>query len=418
MTFKKKVFLAIGPFLTALLIIVLLFFSPINIIQQPSEKEIHQAASSMSANMLRGVDMKRQAAESGEYLPFFGSSELSRVNPFHPSVLAKKYDREYEPYLLGAPGTQSLTHFFMLNSLGSSMEGRKIVFIISPQWFVKKGVSEAMFSHFYSPTATYDWLVHLNGNDETSRYVANRLLEFDNVQSDGQMRRLLKKVSQGDNLTSFEKERAKLKLRSLERVDLLFGKTGFQSKSEKITKQTKKLPSTYNFSELDALAIATGEEKTNNNEFRISNNFYTKRLAPSKERLKGSQKKFDYTVSPEFSDFQSFLELLAKYNIDAMFMIPPVNELWSDYTGLSTKMLDEFSRKVTYQLESQGFTNIVDFTEKRSESYFMEDTIHIGWRGWLEMDTKLQEFLTSNKKPEYHMNPELFYSEAWQKKKY
>ena len=114
---KKKLFSAVGPFFAAIIIIGAIIFSPINWFSRPSAKSIHKAASSMSVNVLKGNDLKNETMASDKYLPFFGSSELSRVNAYHPSVLAQKYNRSYEPFLLGAPGTQSLTHFFMLNSM-------------------------------------------------------------------------------------------------------------------------------------------------------------------------------------------------------------------------------------------------------------------------------------------------------------
>jgi D-alanine transfer protein len=146
---KKKLLLAIGPFLAALMIIGFIVFSPINLFQKPSEKAIHRSASSMSVNVLKGNALKNEAMASGHYLPFFGSSELSRVNEFHPSVLAQKYNRDYEPYLLGAAGTQYLTHYFMLNSMKQELKGKKVVFVISPQWLVKDGVGDPKFSLFY-----------------------------------------------------------------------------------------------------------------------------------------------------------------------------------------------------------------------------------------------------------------------------
>ena len=63
---------------------------------------------------------------------------------------------------------------------------------------------------------------------------------------------------------------------------------------------------------------------------------------------------------PEYGDFQVALEQLAEKNVDVLFVIPPVNKRWSDYTGLSQDMLQQVARKLKYQLQEQGFTNIAD----------------------------------------------------------
>ena len=411
---KKKLFSAVGPFFAAIIIIGAIIFSPINWFSGPSAKSIHKAASSMSVNVLKGNDLKNEAMSSDKYLPFFGSSELSRVNAYHPSVLAQKYNRPYEPFLLGAPGTQSLTHFFMLNSMGDELKNKKIVFIISPQWFVKEGVGDPMFSLFFSPLQTNEWVMNLGSNDINDQYLAKRLLHFSSVRSDTELKAMMKKIKSGEELSSLDKKRATYNYEILTKEDKLFSKIGITSKSEKIDNKTKDLPDAYSFKELDRQAFKDGEKATSNNEFDIANSFYSKRIAPMKGKLENSQVDFDYTKSPEFSDFQLVLNQIAEKNIDAMFVIPPVNNLWSDYTGLSTDMLDLFSKKINYQLKSQGFKHVVDYTDKRSQAYFMEDTIHLGWRGWMQMDCDLQKFLRDKNKPSYNMNSEEFLSKEWQ----
>lgn len=49
--------------------------------------------------------------------------------------------------------------------------------------------------------------------------------------------------------------------------------------------------------------------------------------------------------------------------------------------------------KICYQLESQGFTNIADFS-KMEDPYFVKDTIHLGWLGWLAFDKAVDPFLS------------------------
>ncbi len=413
---KKKLFTAIGPFFVALIIVGAIIFSPIHWFSKPSPKAVHNSASSMAVNVLKGNDLKNEAMGSGKYLPFFGSSELSRVNAFHPSVLAQKYDRPYEPYLLGAPGTQSLTHFFMLNSMEKELKNKKVVFVISPQWFVKEGVGDPMFSLFYSPLQVNQWLMNLDHVDQNDQYLASRMLKYSSVRTDTQMKLMMKKVKSGEDLSDMNYKRAAYNYEVLSKEDSLFSRIGITSKSQKIEDKTKKLPSKYVYNELDEMAFKAGKKGTSNNSFEIANSFYTNRIHPMKGKLENSQTKFDYTISPEFSDFQLVLNKLAENNIDAMFVVPPVNKKWSDYTGLSTEMLDTFSKKINYQLKSQGFNHVYDYTDKRSEPYFMEDTIHLGWRGWMQMDQDLQRFLKDTSKPTYKINSEEFLSKEWQKK--
>ncbi len=415
MSFKKKLFTTVGPLVLAFGILGGIFLSPFKF-SETSPKVIEEASTSMAVNVIKGNILKNKAMATDTYVPFFGSSELSRFNAFHPSVLATKYDRNYRPFLLGAAGTQSLSQFLMLQSMADEMVGKKAVFIISPQWFVKGGVSKEMFSLYFSPLQTYQWAKNVEQIDNSDIYTAQRLLKFSSVRSDTTMKTLLSQIAQGKPLSATQKKMCQMKLNVLNREDELFGHLGMLGKQGKIKKEAKLLPPTYDLGQLDKLAFEIGQESTKSNQFQITDKFYQKRIVPVQKSLAGSQKDFDYRQSPEFADFQLFLSEVARLKMDVLFVIPPVNARWSEYTGLSTEMLDQFSLKINQQLKEQGFDQVLDFTQDRGEDYFMEDTIHIGWRGWVAMDQEVAPFLadTKSRGPEYQLDS-YYFSKEWGK---
>ena len=70
--------------------------------------------------------------------------------------------------------------------------------------------------------------------------------------------------------------------------------------------------------------------------------------------------------------------------------------------------------KMENQLTKQGFTNIVDLSKNGAKKYYMTDTIHIGWRGWIDVDNAVQKFMKlPNKRCEYQMS-NYYYSKEWQ----
>lgn len=413
---KKRIFTIFGPLILAALLVAVLFFTPFNI-DLESKKVLAEASTSMSANVLRGNAIKNKAISLDKYIPFFGSSELSRISAFHPSVLAEKYQRNYRPFLLGAPGTQSLTQAMMMKSMKNELSHKKAVFILSPQWFVKEGVSADYFNAYYSELQTYQWLIQLDTIDENDRYFANRLMDFPKVRTDGLLLRCLKGIEKGQLPSEMDNQNIQLKLRMLSREDDLFSKIGMHSKQHAIDKATQNLPETYDYQVLNDLAGEIGKKATSNNSFEIANSFYKKRLKNKLGKLKNSQKEWDYCSSREYADLQFALSELAKAKTEVLFIIPPVNKRWSDFTGLSQEMLHEQTKKLKYQLENQGFTNIADFTKEADASYFMADTIHLGWRGWLAADQQIQPFLeqTAKHDVDYQIN-DFFYSTEWQEK--
>lgn len=100
-----------------------------------------KAADSLSATVFKNRNLKVAALsdKKANYVPFFGSSELARMDLFHPSVMAARY-HDYKPFLFGSRGTQSLPQLFNMAMMNKQLKNRKAVYIISPQWFVKQGL--------------------------------------------------------------------------------------------------------------------------------------------------------------------------------------------------------------------------------------------------------------------------------------
>lgn len=412
MSFKKKLFLSIGPLFCALLIFAVLIFAPFNF-RNVGQKEIDNAKSSLETNVIKGLMISQAAMKEKNIVPFYGSSELSRFDAFHPSVLAEKYDRNYRPFLIGNAGMQSLSHYMSMQALGDTLENKKAVFIVSPQWFVKNGVSNEAFGAHFSSLQLYEFIMNGESDSPERRFAAGRLLEFDSLDLNSDLKEALTMIKDGKEVSNHLINKMKFRRKILDREDDLFGVTRFSGNNGKIDKQQKTLPEKYNFDELDKLAMSIGEKEANNNPYQLKNNFYTNRIMADEAALKDSQKKFNYEISPEFSDFQLILDHMAKEKMQPLFVIPPVNSKWIAYTGLSQEMLDNFTKKTIYQLESQGF-QVLDLSKNGNEDYYMEDTIHLGWRGWLEMDQTVGPFL-ENEQPavNYQMN-EKFYTKEWQ----
>lgn len=411
---KKKLFATFGPLGVAVVILAVFFFSSYQF-TQPSEAVVQDAASSMANNILSGDVIKNEAMKSKNYVPFFGSSELNRISPFHPSVLAKKYQRSYTPFLLGAPGTQSLSQYMMMQSMGDEMDHRRVVFVISPQWFVKNGVDKPAFDAHYSKLQVAQWLVSTGKIQVQDRYLARRLLYYDHPEKDQEMNRLLTKVAQGMRLSKSDRAVLAYKIRLFTREDELFSTLGMQSRQQQIDHASQQLPAIYDKQELSRLANRLGAQQTTNNKFLIQNSFYQNRIAKIVPKLKNAQKNWEYRYSPEFSDFQLVLQELAQKHSEALFIIPPVNEKWASYTGLSQSMLEGFTKKIKFQLQSQGFNQIADLSNQGNVDYFMNDTIHLGWQGWLACDQYIQPFLESKQQvhPSYQLDS-AFYSKEWQ----
>ncbi|ANK61505.1 MULTISPECIES: D-alanyl-lipoteichoic acid biosynthesis protein DltD [Loigolactobacillus] len=409
---KGKLWLIFGPVIIAAGLLILLLSLPIGFGHFNSQTE-KKAAVSLSPKVFRGRKIKQQALENG-YVPFFGSSELSRLDEFHPSVLAAKYHRSYRPFLLGNAGSQSLTHYFTMQNLGTQLKGKKVIFIISPQWFTKEGQRPDAFGFYYSPLQTIDWIINAK-NDTADRYAAKRLLEMPSGRSSEIGEAALENVEHGKPVSEFQKMFLKFKETILLNEDSLFSRFQLNNNLAKVQKGEKSLPAHYSISKLNHLAVKVGRRETTNNKLGIKNTFYKTRLSGNRIKdLKDSQTKLDYRRSPEYSDFELVLNQFAKWHVNVQFIIPPINARWADYTGLSIPMIRQTDQKIEYQLRQQGFNNVLDLSDYGNEKYFMEDTIHLGWRGWLKVDQTVNPFLTNKQPQPNYIIQNRFFSKNWQ----
>ena len=407
----KQLWLVLGPLFVAALLCLLVFAYPWS--GKRSQATLQRAAVSLSNVVFKNRDLKVQALsdKSKHYVAFFGSSELNRMDKYHPSVMAAKY-HNYTPFLFGSRGTQSLPQMLNMTMMSKQLTNKKAVFIISPQWFTKPGVDKMAFAYYTGSYSDIYWLLQANPKSAYDRYTAQRLIEL--LGTDGTIPNAAKRIASGRVLTGFERRWLSFRMSLLAHEDNLF--SGYflnNNYQKKIVPDEEALPVTYNYSKLYQQAAKDKAKQSKNNHLGIIDSFYRKQLRGKYWSTKNSQRHFDYYKSPEYGDFETVLKQFQKTNTNVIFVITPVNEKWEKHTGMSMKMYYQTVNKIKFQLQSQGFNNIVDFSHKGNQSSFMNDTIHLGWSGWVDFDRQVSRFIENKQaSPNYHVN-DVFLSKKW-----
>ncbi|MEW4354795.1 D-alanyl-lipoteichoic acid biosynthesis protein DltD [Streptococcus pneumoniae] len=409
----RRLWLILGPvFCAALMVGAFLLFYPTNLSHDVEVEK--RSAVTLTTRSFKGRTQKVRALtdENHRFVPFFGSSEWLRFDSMHPAVLAEKYDRTYRPYFLGQRGAASLNQYFGMQQILPELENKTAVYVVSPQWFTKTGYDSSAFQQYFNSDQLTSFL-YQQKEDEAARYAAERLLAlYPNVA----MKDKVKQLANQESFSSLDKQYIYLMERINKRQDLFFSNLTSENNDnyeKKVLPELEKLPETFSYQELEKVAIEEAKEHTKTNDFGIDDTFYKKRLTKKLKELKGFQKHLSYVQSPEYNDLQLVLNQFAESKINVLFVIPPVNEKWMDYTGLDKAMYQKAVTKIKYQLESQGFSHIADFSKDGGKPYFMQDTIHMGWLGWLEFDKVVDPFVSNPKPaPAYHINP-AFFSKEW-----
>ena len=409
----KRLWLIFGPiFVAGLLVFLLICFYPSSLSHNLMEEKY--SAASISAESFKERSQKVRALTDPDmrFVPFFGSSEWMRFDSMHPAVLAEKYDRSYRPYFMGQAGAATLSQYFGIQQITSELENKQAVFVISPQWFTKEDHDPTIFQTYFNNDQLTAFLENQSG-DAASQYAANRLLK----QNPGvSMKSIVEKLAKGEKLSEFDQSMINISSQLNEKQSAIFGQFSIRGRlryKDHVEKYLGSLPEQFSYEELENIARKEGEENTTNNDLGVDNHFYNTKLKKDWKKWEGSQKNFNFLKSPEYNDLQLVLDQFAKSKVNVLFVFQPVNKKWMDYTGLSEEMYQHTVEKIRYQLESQGFTNIADFSKNGGDPYFVKDTIHIGWLGWLAFDKVVNPFL-SNPTTElnYQMN-DRFFSQDW-----
>ena len=409
----KRLWLIFGPvFVAGLLVCLLICFYPSNPSHNLMEEKYSAASISAESFKERSQKVRALTDPNIRFIPFLGSSEWIRFDSMHPGVLAEKYNRSYRPYFMGQAGAASLSQYFGLQQITSELENKQAVFVISPQWFTKEEHDAPTFQSFFNNDQLTAFLENQSG-DLAAQYAATRLLKKNPRVP---MKGIVEKLAKNEQLSDFDQTMVNLSAEFNERQAALFGQFSIHGRlkyKDHIEKYLSSLPEQFSYEELENIARKDAEENTTNNDLGMDNHFYTTQLKKDLKNLEGYQKNYNFLQSTEYNDLQLVLDQFAKSKVNVLFVFQPVNQKWMNYTGLSEEMYQHSIEKIRYQLESQGFTNIADFSKNGGDPYFVKDTIHIGWLGWLAFDKVVNPFLSNpTTAPSYQMN-DRFFSQDW-----
>ena len=69
----------------------------------------------------------------------------------------------------------------------------------------------------------------------------------------------------------------------------------------------------------------------------------------------------------------------------------PVNGLYYNHLGLDEGKRTEFYETIEKMAEDKGF-EVVNLQNNEYEKYYLEDVMHLGWKGWLKVNEEISEY--------------------------
>ena len=389
---KKPIFL---PLFLAFFVLFILVIIPDRWIESLIPKNrISQAATELNPVMFQGKYIQQKMLADSRYLPIYGSSELARLDRFNPANYFQEVHEGFTPFLVGRGGTESLIHFLNFSEHMDQLKGKKIVFVLSPQWFNPQGADESHFVPNYSSLQGYDFAFNKQVDPVVKKMAIKRLLTYSSVKNDPILSTLYK--SEITNNPWIKREAIALRpvaviyRHLLAKKDLYYSLAGGLSRNRDLTPKVRNK----SWSQLAQYAEQYGAKRATNNHFYIVNSQYNKikGFLPSNKNKDINR---SYGKSIEYGDFQLVLDILKQSGAKPLFISVPVNGPYYDYTGFPKEGRIAYYTRIKQQIEAEDFP-VADFSSHEYDPYFMKDTIHIGWKGWVYIDRAIKQFYEGN----------------------
>ncbi|MGE6258122.1 D-alanyl-lipoteichoic acid biosynthesis protein DltD [Heyndrickxia sporothermodurans] len=379
-----------APMIIAVVLFLIFVFFPNKWLEHfITDEKVESASTELSPLMFQGELIQSKMLANKKYYPIYGSSELSRFDPFHPSNFFRANVKGCEPFLVGRGGTQSIIQFMNLASHADQLKGKKLVFIVSPQWFHKGGIDEFHFAPNYSMLQAYDLAFNKTIDPTLKKEAIRRLLQFDVIKRDRLLSTLFKSELESSGHLSLKEKAVKplayVNMQLLKKKDLYYSIIGHYKRNLHMKSDLVKDKS---WNELEKEATHYGKARANNNPFHVSNQYYEQKIAPKLDTLKNRKTETSFAHSVEYNDFQMIINLLKEKGAKPLFVSLPVNGKWYDYTGFPKEGRDVFYNKIRNQVSRAGFP-LADFSGHEYDPYFLKDTMHIAWKGWVYMDREM-----------------------------
>ena len=320
-------------------------------------------------------------------LVLLGSSELTTTinEEYHPKKIFNYED--FNIMQIGVGNSQNIIHAATIGSIGNDMRNNEIVMIQSIQWFDNKnGILKDAFLSRISSEHVYNTMANDKISKETKEKFINRVIELSSTN------KVLNKKYRSYK-KYFVEEQGNFITGEFLKLDNYFYKLKnkyefFKNKGrENYPLSGEKTPD-YNWKELDDKVTEQAKERTNNNDYQIDNTYYDKYIKTKYDQLKNSSKNTKYDESKEYDDLDILLSIVKDLNLNMKFAILPANGKWSDYTGI-----DSEKRQVAYnnlkEIAKKNNIEVMDYSSKEYEEYYMYDAMHLGWRGWIDFERDL-----------------------------
>jgi len=338
-----------------------------------------------------GMFLLKQDAQKGD-LMIFGSSELSAKVPQNPKYMFPNQQLNRDVVLVGQAYVQDLSHAIRVGALSESLKDKKIVFLVSLQWFLGEDIKKEGYQSNFSELQFYSLMNNQNISGDVKRYVCKRASDLTAGESSFVYSKIYADLYQKGDVFS-RMALAWLKPYYFLREKVLSLKDKYQSYQMVLLHVEDPVPRqvTIDWQHEKAKAQAMGKSVCTNNDFFVNDDYYDTYLKDKITKLKNSSENVSLLESKEWEDYRTLLEVCKGTRIQPYFVFTPTNGWYYDYIGITQKERTNFYDKLNDITAEYGYS-CLNLSDKEYEPYFLKDVMHLGWEGWTYVNEKITEF--------------------------
>lgn len=323
---------------------------------------------------------------SADGLLCFGSSEFyisKDLVSMCPQAVFGEASRGVDMTYVGEAYDQSLWQAIAAGAYAQKTGSKKVVIMVSPQWFFKGNGDQSKFSSKFSYSLYQEFCNNPNISDETRAYVRRRVTAL-GVDSSKVA------AANGDSLADrvnalayYQADQLQLRSKLSNVISLAPRKSAARTDGTAAGEP--------DWQALLSQADAEGSSRATNNDYGVYDAFWAK----NSKFLPELNQNF-HEADDEYADLACFLKVCRECGLEPLVCILPVHGSWYDRANVSQQERQLYYQRVRDICNDNG-SAYADFSSCEYEKYFLCDTVHPGWRGWVRIERAVYDFARGRK---------------------
>lgn len=388
--------------LSASLAVVITVGAAGGLVQRAQEVErahVHTPAARALPHKDQKTALQSEAFRQPDLLPIYGSSELQIANTYRAVNFFHAYPTGFTIYPTGDLATSALIWAQAIASADQAVQGRKVVFSISPQMFFRPMIESKYYAGNFSQLHATSVTFHPRLSEDLKRGIAQRMLDYpETLQSNALLRDALERLASGalvdqallmaiQPFGGFQN----LTLRLQDHWEALQFLPNQGERSEHPSRQARPI----DWRALRATAEREAMASADTNPFGFHREYWNEhqaRVLSEASTLTDERFLSTLEIAQEWQDLELLIQTVTELGGSPLLLSMPIHGAYYDHLGVSRQARQAYYDRIR-QVALRHQVPLVDFAEHDGDRYFLRDPhSHPSEKGWVAMNQVLDAF--------------------------